>query len=251
VIDGNQQMAAIGHANQTLTQGARQIDVNYGQARAAAIKYQQDFIAKNGHPDLERLENDAAHSVIEPKDYAGFTGMEFQRPTPQPVLDSWTSQIKNAGSEDEINALRVNIGFAGASKQINGRDVAPLQMMAEQRAKELKTPAGQADIKAKAALEANYYPISREDQRLEARYPGIFARAKQQAMAAYEADTYGKPSDPAKYQEALQKAMRSVPHPGGPPSATKVEPVTPAHEVDDATKAAFKAWLATHPEAAR
>jgi hypothetical protein len=250
-IDPLQLQAAFTHANQSLEKDAHLLDANYAQARGKAMQYQNDFIAKNGHPDMDQLEKDARNLTIRPEDYTHITGMEYQRPTDPATLESYKDRIANVHSQDDINNLKVDIGFAGANRLINGRDVSPLQSLLNQQEVRVKTPAGQADIKARDALKAHYEPVTREDQRLEARYPGIFRRSYERALANYDSDTFGKPTDPAKYTGALDGATKAVPRPGGPPSATKVEPVTPAHEVDDATKAAFKAWLATHPEAAR
>jgi len=239
---------------QTMAIGApvRTMEANASAARMAAIQYQQNYIKQNGQPDMDRLNNDAAHRVIDDRDFRGFTGYDYTVATAPDVLDGWHQRIASANSEDEINGIQRDIGLAGATRQLDGRSASELNLELRQNLTGIKTPAGPANIRARAAIDANYYPETRQDRIMEMRQPGVFARARQQARMAYEATTYGHPAEaPSFYQKAMEDAVKANPRPsrGGAPAARP--PLTPgpmpAVTDDDARK--LVAYMKAHPEA--
>ncbi len=239
---------------QTTAIGApvRAMEANAGAARMAAIQYQQNYIKQNGQPDMDRLNNDAAHRVIDDKDFRGFTGYDYTVATAPDVLDGWHQRIASASSEDEINGIQRDIGLAGATRQLDGRSASELNLELHQHLTGIKTPAGQANIRARAAIDSNYYPETRQDRIMEMRQPGAFARARQQATMAYEAAIYGHPAEaPSFYQKAMEDAVKANPRPsrGGTPAARPplAPGPTPAITDDDARKIA--AYMKAHPEA--
>jgi hypothetical protein len=192
----------------------RQQEAGFTALRASSLQYQQDFIAKNGHPDMTRLESDAQWKRITPEDYQRFSGQQYVEPTPPGVVAGYETQINNATSEDELTAIRANIGFAAANKVLNGRDAAPLDLLAGERLRHLKTPAGSADKLAADSLDAYYTPTLNEHL-ITGSIGGTqaFESAKKRAMAIYNAETYGHPTDPAAYAKAAEDAKKAVARP--------------------------------------
>src|SRR5216684_2469372 len=230
----------------------RTMEANAAASRLAEIQYQQNYIKQNGQPDMDRLNDKMAHRVIDDKDFRGFTGYDYTVATAPDVLDGWHQRIAAANSEDEINGIQRDIGLAGATRQLDGRSASELNLELRQHLTGIKTPAGQANIRARAAIDANYYPETRQDRIMEMRQPGAFARARQQATMAYDAAIYGHPAEaPSFYQKAMEDAVKANPRPsrGGPPAArSPMAPgAPPAITDDDARKIA--AYMKAHPEA--
>ena len=233
----------------------KQWDANQAQARADALSYQKQQIQQTGHPDMTRLAHDTQFRILKDDDFTGFTGMQYERPTPQPTKDLYKSRIENAASTDDLDAIKGDLHAAGANKEMNGGDVQEFLTQVAARDKEIKTPAGQANIKALSALQAAYYPADtrtpegRADRMAQLRNPGVFERAYKQAEAVYKAETFGKPSDPNAYTDAMQKALKAFPRPGsgGPAPAAPAGPV-PGLSPADAAKilAAAKAGGLIH-----
>lgn len=249
-IDGQQEMAAISLANNTMTQAHKQLDINQGQAEAAAVAYQQKYVAANGHPDMARLIADRESLVIGDKTFANIAGRAYETPTLPSVQSTVENRIKNLSSINDAETLLADIHAGALNKEINGGDAFRYESTVRQQIRQMKTPAGQANIQALGQLKAFYMPVSREDGRLATKISGAnpFAQAAAKAEMTYRALVYGHPGEPPQfYIDAMQKAEKASPRPG---SETK-PPTTPAAlppKVPDALAAEYARERKLHPE---
>jgi hypothetical protein len=192
----------------------RQQEAGWTALRASSIQYQQDFIAKNGHPDMARLEKDAQWKRIQPEDYQRFSGQQYVEPTPKGTLDAFDTAIAGAKSEDDIDAIRFGIESSAANKTMNGRDVPALNVKLQEKLRHLRTEAGPADVTASGGLEDYYTPNANERLRLGGT-GGLaeFESAKKKALTIYKSMTFGHPTDPEAYTKAAEAAKKAVPRP--------------------------------------
>jgi hypothetical protein len=238
----------------------RQQEAGFTALRASSLQYQQDYIAKNGHPDMARLESDAQWKRIQPEDYQRLSGQQYFEPTPPGVLASYQTQINNATSEDELVGIKANIGFAAANKVLNGRDAAPLDLMATNRLRHLKSTAGAADTaqteRIRQVFENNG---SSDDMIIHNLNPSALPNAREAAMAIYKAEIAPHPEDPAAYTKAADKALNSVPRPtsktvihkltGAPSPPPSAPPATgPLTSYTDDQLRRLAAQVKAHPE---
>jgi hypothetical protein len=210
----------------------RQREAGWTAVRAASMAYQDDYIAKNGHPDMARLESDAQWKRITPEDYQRVSGQQYFEPTPPAVLTNYKTQIDNANSEDELTAIKANIGFAAANKIVNGRDAVPLDLLASQRLQHLKTTAGAADTTQTERIRQFYeFNGSADDMALHALNSSALPNAREAAMAIYKSETAGHPQDPAVYRKAADDAIKAVQRPSSSSAASKLSGAPPPRPV--------------------
>jgi hypothetical protein len=250
MIDGNQQMAAISHANTTMTQAAKQLDISYGASRAQEVAYQNQYIQQHGQPDMARANAALEGGKWDGKDFANVVGRDYEKQTPPSVQSVIEHRIQNISSEADADNLKADIQAGVRNKEINGGDGFRYESAIAQQLRQIKTPAGQANITALGQLKANYMPSSPEDARLIGRIQGVnpFAQAAAKAEMIYRASVYGHPAEPAQfYIDKMQAAEKAVPRPVRASST----PPPPPPVVSDSVKAAYAAYLKAHPEAPR
>lgn len=138
-----QQGALMNTATMAINAPLRRIEANNNAARAAAIQYQNDYIAKNGQPDVARLDHDAQFKLITDGDYRNFTGRDYQMPSDPAILASYRAQIAHAADSSELETIKANARAAADHKLLNGGDVPVLENMAQQRIKYFQSEQGQ------------------------------------------------------------------------------------------------------------
>jgi hypothetical protein len=241
----------------------RQQEAGFTALRATSLQYQQDFIAKNGHPDMARLESDAQWKRITPEDYQRLSGQQYFEPTPPGVLASYQTQINNATSEDELVGIKANIGFAAANKVVNGRDAGPLDMLATNRLRHLKSTAGSAETTQTERIRQVFeYNGSSDDMIIHNLNPSALPNAREHAMSIFKAEIAAHPEDPAAYTKAADKALNAVPRPtmesvrkqlmvkpAPAPPAPPAPPPKPVARYSDDQHRAIAAYVRAHPEA--
>jgi hypothetical protein len=255
-IDGNQIQAAYSHANEAMALPQRQLDAAHANLRANEVTYQQQYIAKNGQPDVQRANDASKFNKWEAGDYRSIMGRDYEMETPPAVKALYDKQVGDLKSVDEAEQLKNNLHAAGAFKEMNGGDVQQYLGKVDEQIKQIKTPAGQAKILAEEALKDYYRPANFRETFGEHR--NALEGAYSNALANFRAAILSHPDDANAIWDDVRKMKTAYPRPtlAMPATAAPTPRPTPTPTptpVDDATKAAFKAWFMTHhhPEALR
>jgi hypothetical protein len=249
MLDGQQESAALSLANTTMSQAAKQLDIAYGASRAQEVAYQNQYIQQHGQPDMARANAALEGGKWDGKDFANVVGRDYEKQTPPSVQSVIEHRIQNISSIDDADNLKADIQAGVHNKEINGGDGFRYESMIAQQVRQIKTPAGQANITALGQLKANYMPSSPADGRLIGRIQGVnpFAQAAAKAEMIYRASVYGHPAEPPQfYIDKMQAAEKAVPRPVRASST----PPPPPPKVPDALAAAYADYLRRHPERA-
>lgn len=222
---GDEKLGYLGKANESFRMAQSTIDARKDQLRADELNYQASYIKQNGAPDMARLSTAAQLEHITNGDFRGFTGRDYQMPSDPATLTNYNHAIDSAPSLDALESIKANARSAADHKLLSGADIPVLDDRVDKRIEFIKTTVGKTDLDVRNMLKRIYYPYTAHDRSLSARYPGIFEQAHAQALGAYESATFGKPSDPAVYWQAYEKATKSFPRPGVDPGDVTPTPL--------------------------
>ncbi|MFZ1975796.1 MAG: hypothetical protein WAU89_23340 [Candidatus Acidiferrales bacterium] len=204
VLTPEQQMQLTNRATAAIDLPMRQINASNAATRAQLLQ-KFDGQVQNGNLDTAALDHAARFKLITPDDYERYSGIPLAMPSDPGAVAAAKDAIDGATDKDSLDGLRAAIA---GNPNIRGKDSVALPILIENKKRRLATPAGQSDISARAAIDAAYVPKNFVDEHLN---NSSYRAAHVQAVKAYEAATFGRPSDPKVYDAAARAAIAAHP----------------------------------------